>query len=316
MLAFLTRRILLALPALFGVALVVFLLMRAVPGDVVTSLVGLEGNVTPERRAELQRMFGLDLPVHIQFVQWLRAALQGDLGSSLRTGRSVSLDLALRFPVTLQLTFLSLCVALLVAVPAGVAAALRRGRLVDYAVSVFALLGLSLPSFFLGILLILLFSLRLGWLPPAGYVPFTEAPLDNLRHMLLPSVSLGLVLAAATARIVRSTMLEMLNRDFVRTARAKGLAEPRVLYRHALRNALIPVVTVVGLQFGTLLGGAVIIEQVFSLPGVGRFALEGINLRDYPVVQGAVLLISAAFIVVNLLVDVLYSLIDPRIRYG
>ena len=197
MLAFLARRILLALPALLGVALVVFLLMRAVPGDVVTNLVGLEGNVTPERRAELQRMFGLDLPVHIQFVQWLRAALQGDLGSSLRTGRSVSLDLALRFPVTLQLTFLSLCVALLVAVPAGVAAALRRGRLVDYAVSVFALLGLSLPSFFLGILLILLFSLRLGWLPPAGYVPFTEAPLDNLRHMLLPSVSLGLVLAAA-----------------------------------------------------------------------------------------------------------------------
>ena len=316
MLSFLARRILLALPALFGVALVVFLLMRAVPGDVVTSLVGLEGNITPERRAELQRMFGLDLPVHVQFGQWLSAALQGDLGSSLRTGRSVSLDLALRFPVTLQLTFLSLCVALLVAVPAGVAAALRRGRTVDYAVSVFALLGLSLPSFFLGILLILLFSLRLGWLPPAGYVPFTEAPLDNLRHMVLPSVSLGLVLAAATARIVRSTMLEVLNRDFIRTARAKGLAEPRVLYRHALRNALIPVVTVVGLQFGTLLGGAVIIEQVFSLPGVGRFALEGINLRDYPVVQGAVLLISAAFIVVNLLVDVLYSLIDPRIRYG
>ncbi len=316
MLAFLARRILLALPALLGVALVVFLLMRAVPGDVVTSLIGLEGNVTPERRAELQRMFGLDLPVHVQFVQWLSAALQGDLGSSLRTGRSVSLDLALRFPVTLQLTFLSLCVALIVAVPAGVAAALRRGRLVDYAVSVFALLGLSLPSFFLGILLILLFSLKLGWLPPAGYVPFTEAPLDNLRHMVLPSVSLGLVLAAATARIVRSTMLETLGRDFIRTARAKGLAEPRVLYRHALRNALIPVVTVVGLQFGTLLGGAVIIEQVFSLPGVGRFALEGINLRDYPVVQGAVLLISAAFIVVNLLVDILYSLIDPRIRYG
>ena len=316
MLAFLARRILLALPALLGVALVVFLLMRAVPGDVVTNLIGLEGNVTPERRAELQRMFGLALPVHIQFVQWLRAALQGDLGSSLRTGRSVSLDLALRFPVTLELTFLSLCVALLVAVPAGVAAALRRGRLVDYGVSVFALLGLSLPSFFLGILLILLFSLRLGWLPPAGYIPFSEAPLDNLRHMVLPSVSLGLVLAAATARIVRSTMLEMLSRDFIRTARAKGLAEPRVLYRHALRNALIPVVTVVGLQFGTLLGGAVIIEQVFSLPGVGRFALEGINLRDYPVVQGAVLLISAAFIVVNLLVDILYSLIDPRIRYG
>ena len=316
MLAFLTRRVLLSLPALFGVALVVFLLMRAVPGDVVTSLVGLEGNITPERRAELERMFGLDLPVHVQFGRWLAAAAQGDLGSSLRTGRPVGVDLALRFPVTLQLTLFSLLVALLIAVPAGIAAALRRGRVLDYAVSVFALLGLSLPSFFLGILLILLFSLQLGWLPPAGYVPFTEAPLDNLRHMLLPSVSLGLVLAAATTRIVRSTMLEVLNRDFVRTARAKGLGEPRVVYRHALRNALIPVVTVVGLQFGTLLGGAVIIEQVFSLPGVGRFALEGINLRDYPVVQGAVLLIAAAFIVVNLFVDVLYSLIDPRIRYG
>ena len=316
MLAFLTRRVLLALPALFGVALVVFLLMRAVPGDVVTGLVGLEGNVTPERRAELQRMFGLDLPVHVQFGQWLAAAVQGDLGSSLRTGRPVGTDLALRFPVTLQLTLLSLLVALLIAVPAGIAAALRRGRTVDYAVSVFALLGLSLPSFFLGILLILLFSLELGWLPPAGYVPFAEAPLENLRHMILPSVSLGLVLAAATARIVRSTMLEVLNRDYVRTAKAKGLGHPKVIYRHALRNALIPVVTVVGLQFGTLLGGAVIIEQVFSLPGVGRFALEGINLRDYPVVQGAVLLIAAAFIVVNLLVDILYSLIDPRIRYG
>ena len=316
MFAFLARRVLLSLPALLGVAFVVFLLMRAVPGDVVTNLVGLEGNVTPERLAELRRMFGLDLPVHVQFSQWLSAVVQGDLGSSLRTGRPVGLDLALRFPVTLQLTLLSLSVALLIALPAGIAAALGRGRAVDYAVSVFALLGLSVPSFFLGILLILFFSLKLRWLPPAGYVPFLEAPVESLKHMLLPSVSLGLVLAAATTRIVRSTMLEVLNRDFVRTARAKGAGERRVLYRHALRNALIPVVTVVGLQFGTLLGGAVIIEQVFSLPGVGRFALEGINLRDYPVVQGAVLLISAAFIVVNLLVDVLYSVIDPRIRYG
>ena len=316
MFAFLARRVLLSLPALLGVAFVVFLLMRAVPGDVVTNLVGLEGNVTPERLAELRRMFGLDLPVHVQFSQWLSAAVQGDLGSSLRTGRPVGLDLALRFPVTLQLTLLSLTVALLIAIPAGIAAALGRGRAVDYAVSTFALLGLSVPSFFLGILLILFFSLKLRWLPPAGYVPFLEAPVESLKHMLLPSVSLGLVLAAATTRIVRSTMLEVLNRDFVRTARAKGAGGKRVLYRHALRNALIPVVTVVGLQFGTLLGGAVIIEQVFSLPGVGRFALEGINLRDYPVVQGAVLLISAAFIVVNLLVDVLYSVIDPRIRYG
>ncbi len=315
MLTYLGRRILLTLPALFGVALVAFLLMRAIPGDVVTNLVG-QAEVTPERLAELRRMFGLDLPVHVQFGQWLGAALQGDLGSSLRTGRSITGDLTLRFPVTLELTLLSLVIALALALPLGIAAALNRGRWPDYAASVFALLGLSVPGFFLGILLILLFSLRLGWLPPAGYVPFTEDPWQNLRHMLLPALSLGLILAAATTRIVRSALLEVLGRDYVRTAKAKGAAPATVVLRHALRNALIPVVTVVGLQFGALLGGAVIIEQVFSLPGVGRFALEGINLRDYPVVQGAVLLIAAAFIVVNLIVDLIYALVDPRVRYG
>jgi len=316
MLVYLGRRSLLAIPTLFGVALIVFLLMRSVPGDVVTNLVGLQGNITQERLAELRRLFGLDLPIHVQFGQWFSAAIQGDLGSSLRTGRSISGDLGMRFPVTLELTVLSLIIALIIALPVGVAAALNRGRWPDQLGSLFALLGLSIPGFFLGILLILLFSLRLEWLPPAGYVPFAEAPLTNLRHMILPALSLGLILAAATARIVRSTLLEVLGRDFVRTARAKGLAERTVIVRHALRAALIPVVTVVGLQFGQLLGGAVIIEQVFSLPGVGRYALEGINLRDYPVVQGAVLLIAAAFVVVNLLVDVIYGLIDPRVRYG
>lgn len=316
MLVYLGRRSLLAIPTLFGVALIVFLLMRAVPGDVVTNLVGLQGNVSQERLVELRRMFGLDLPVHVQFGQWFSAAITGDLGSSLRTGRPIATDLAIRFPVTLELTLLSLVIALAVALPVGVFAALNRGRWPDQLGSLFALLGLSIPGFFLGILLILLFSLELNWLPPAGYVPLLESPAANLRHMLMPALSLGLILAAATARIVRSTLLEVLGRDFVRTARAKGLAERAVITRHALRAALIPVVTVVGLQFGQLLGGAVIIEQVFSLPGVGRYALEGINLRDYPVVQGAVLLIAAAFVVVNLLVDVIYTLIDPRVRYG
>lgn len=315
MLPFLLRRLLLALPALFGVALVVFILMRTIPGDVVTNLVGLEGSVSAERREEMRRLFGLDLPIHEQFVAWFSAALQGDLGSSLRTGRPVVQDLLLRLPVTLELTLLSLLVALVIALPAGVLAAKYRGTLVDYGLSAFALLGLSIPSFFFAILMILLFSLRLGWLPPAGYVPFGEAPLQNLRHMALPAVSLGLILAAATMRIVRSTVLETQTRDYVRTARAKGLSETAVTLRHTLRNALIPVVTVVGLQVGTLLGGTVIIEQVFSLPGIGRFALEGINLRDYPVVQGAVLFIALAFVLVNLLTDVLYSLIDPRLRY-
>lgn len=316
MLSYVLRQVLFAVPALFGVTVVVFGLMKAVPGDVVTNLVGLQGNVSAERLVELRRMFGLDLPVHVQFGQWLSAAVQGDLGSSLRTGRPIVGDLALRFPVTLELTLLGLLIALVLAVPLGIMAALWRGKVVDYAVSLFALLGLSIPGFFLGILLILLFSLRLEWLPPAGYVPFTESPVENLRHMLLPSVSLGLILAAAATRIMRSSMLEVLGRDYVRTARAKGLAKSTVILRHALRNALNPVITVVGLQFGALLGGAVIIEQVFALPGVGRFALEGINLRDYPVVQGSVLLISVAFIAVNVLVDTVYSLVDPRIRYA
>jgi peptide/nickel transport system permease protein len=316
MLTYVGRRLLLTVPALFGVALVVFLLMRAIPGDVVTGLVGIGENISPERMAELRRIFGIDLPIHVQFGQWLGAALQGDLGSSLRTGRSISGDLALRFPVTVQLSFMSLAIALLLAVPLGILAARFRGRWPDYLGSAFVLVGLSVPSFFLGILLILLFSLRLGWLPPAGYVPFLEDPAENLRRMILPSLSLGLILAAATTRIMRSAMLEILNRDYVRTARAKGLSERTVTLRHALRNALIPVVTVVGLQFGSLLGGTVIIEQVFSIPGIGRFALEGINLRDYPVVQGAVLVIAGAFVFVNLLVDVLYALIDPRVRYG
>jgi peptide/nickel transport system permease protein len=316
MIVFLGRRLLLTVPTLLGVALVVFLLMRAIPGDVVTQLVGVEQEVTPERMAELRRIFGLDLPIHVQFGQWLGAALQGDLGTSLRTGRSIMGDLLLRFPATLQLSIMSLGIALALALPIGILAARFRGRWPDYLGSAFVLIGLSVPSFFLGILLILLFSLRLGWLPPAGFVPFLEDPGESLRRMILPALSLGLILAAATTRIMRSTMLEVLSRDYVRTARAKGLSEGRVTMTHALRNALIPVVTVVGLQFGSLLGGTVIIEQVFSIPGVGRFALEGINLRDYPVVQGAVLVISGAFVFVNLLVDVLYAVIDPRVRYG
>lgn len=315
MLNFFLRRTLLALPALFCVALVVFILMRTIPGDVVTNLVGLEGDLSAERQEELRRLFGLDLPIHTQFALWFGAALQGDLGSSLRTGRPVVDDLLLRLPVTLELTLLSLIVALIIALPAGIMAARRRGSVLDYSLSAFALLGLSIPSFFLGILMILLFSLRLRWLPPAGYVPLQESLLLNLQHMALPAISLGLILAAATMRIVRSSVLEIKARDFVRTARAKGLSEGIVTLKHVLRNALIPIVTVVGLQFGTLLGGTVIIEQVFSLPGIGRFALEGINLRDYPVVQGAVLFIALAFVLVNVLTDLLYSLIDPRIRY-
>jgi peptide/nickel transport system permease protein len=315
MIPYLARRFVLALLALFGVVVLVFVLVRLVPGDVVTNLIGLEGNITTERMQELRRLFGIDLPIHVQFGQWFGALLTGDLGTSLRNGRPIATDIALRFPVTLQLAVMGLVVALSIAIPLGVIAATRRGTAADYLASLFALIGLAAPNFWLAILLILLFSLQLRWLPPTGYVLFNENPLGNLRHMILPSVALGLSLAAATARITRSTLLEVLGLDYVRTARAKGVSERVVIYRHAMRNALIPIVTVVGLQVGALLGGAVIIEEIFGLPGVGRFALEGINLRDYPVVQGAVLVVSAAFVFVNLAVDLLYASIDPRVRY-
>ena len=312
---FLARRLLLALLALFGVVVLVFVLVRLIPGDVVTNLVGLDARPTPEQLANLRRLFGLDQPIHVQFEIWFGALITGDLGQSLRTGRPIADDLLLRLPVTLELAVLALAVALLIAIPLGVIAATKRGQFADYVASLFALIGLAAPNFWLAILFILFFSLQLRLLPSGGYVLLSENPLENLRHMVLPSVALGLSLAAATTRITRSSLLEVLSLDYVRTARAKGLSERIVIYRHALKNALIPVATVIGLQVGTLLGGAIIIEEIFGLPGIGRFALEGINLRDYPVVQGAVLVVAGAFVLVNVLVDVLYALIDPRVRY-
>ncbi|MBB6098144.1 peptide/nickel transport system permease protein [Deinobacterium chartae] len=312
----LVRRVLLALVAALGVVVIVFTLIRLVPGDVVTNLIGLEGNVSAEQQAEMRRLFGLDQPIIVQFGQWFGALLGGDLGHSLRTDRPVLQDLLMRFPVTLELTVLALLFALLIAVPLGVVAALRRGKTADFLSSGFVLVGLAAPEFWLAILLILLFSLKLGWFPPNGFVPFWDNPAANLWHMFLPAFALSLSLAAAVTRIVRSSLLEVLSQDYVRTARAKGVTERSVVYRHAMRNALIPVITVVGLQVGNLLGGAVIIEQLFGLPGIGRFALEGINLRDYPVVQGAVLWIATTFVLVNLLVDVLYALVDRRVAYA
>lgn len=313
--AYLVRRLLLAGPTALGVLVAVFLLIRLVPGDVVTQLVGLEAAISPQRVAELRALFGLDRPLPVQLGEYLGGVARGDLGRSLRTGVPIGRELLRRFPVTIELAWLGLLVALAIGVPVGVTAALHRGRVGDYLANVFVLLGLSIPSFWLAVLLILAFSLRLRWLPPTGYLAPEESLSENVRHMLLPALALGLALAAAIARIVRSSLLEVLGRGFTRTARAKGLSERRVVIGHALRNALIPVVTVVGLQFGTLLGGTVIIEQIFSLPGIGRYALEGINLRDYPVVQGAVLAIALAFVFVNVCVDVCYGFLDPRVRY-
>ena len=313
--AYLIRRLLLTLPTVLGVVTAVFLLIRLVPGDVVTQMVGLEGSLPRGRVEELKELFGINRPLHVQYAEYLNKVTHGNLGKSLRTGRPVGGEIGRRFAVTIELAVMGLLVALAIGIPIGILAALKRGRVADYMATAFVLLGLSVPSFWLAVLLILLFALRLGWLPPTGYIALDESLVENVQHMLLPSLSLGLILAAASTRIVRSSLLEVLGRHYIRTARAKGLVESAVVLRHALRNALIPVVTVIGLQFGTLLGGTVIIEQIVSLPGIGRYALEGINLRDYPVVQGAVLAIALAFTLVNLFVDLCYGFIDPRIRY-
>ncbi len=300
-------------PTLFGISIVTFLLIRLVPGDVVQVMLGTDA-AYPEKVAELRRMFGLDRPIWEQYLDWIGRVLIGDLGTSLRTGKTVVAEIGARLPVTLELALLAFGVAVLVAVPAGIVGAVRAYSLADYLATTATLLGVSVAPFWLGTMLVLVFALWLRVLPPIGYVPFFENPLENLRHMLLPAVSLSAAVMAIVMRMTRSSLLEVVRHDYVRTARAKGLADPSVIVHHALKNALIPVVTVAGIQFARLLGGAVVVEQVFALPGLGRLTVDSIAMRDYPVVQGAVLLVALFFVAVNFVVDMTYAAIDPRIE--
>jgi peptide/nickel transport system permease protein len=305
-----------AVPVLLGASVVVFLLVRLVPGDIVDVMLGTEGTMTAEARAHLRRSFGLDAPIHLQYLYWLGAVLRGDLGISLRTGQPVAVALTQGLGVTLELAVLSLVLAAVLAIPLGVATAIVRNSRWDAGGRMLGLVGLSFPNFWLATLLILLASRFLGWAPAIEFVGPVENLAANLRQMLLPTLSLALGLMAIIMRMTRSAMLEILGQDFVRVARAKGLAERVVLGRHALKNALIPVVTVMGIQMGYLLGGVVVIEQIFGLPGVGWMLLNALFQRDYPVVQPAILLLTALFVLVNLAVDLLYAVIDPRIRYS
>jgi peptide/nickel transport system permease protein len=307
------RRLIGVLAVLVGIAIVVFLMIRLIPGDTVQLLLGTE--TSQEQIDTLRRVFGLDRPLYEQFIDWFNRLVRGDFGTSLRTSRPVLPDIIARFGVTVQLTAASMIIALVVAVPLGVASAVNRGRVADAISRVTALVGLSIPNFWLGTILILFVSLALGWLPPIGFISVLENPWLGAQTLLLPSIALGTALAAFVMRMVRSTLLEVLRQDYIRTARAKGLRERTVLYTHALKNAFIPVLTVIGVQIGHLLGGAVIIEEVFSLPGIGRFLLNGIYQRDYPVIQGGVLFVALVFSLINLMVDVLYGWFDPRIRY-
>jgi peptide/nickel transport system permease protein len=293
---------------------VVFLGVRALPGDPALALAGEDRN--PETLRAIRRQYGLDQSLPVQFWRFLSHAVQGDLGISIRTGASVTSMLRTALPVTIELSLLAIGFATLLGVGAGVVAAVRRGRPAEWVANALALLGLSVPSFWLGLIAILYLAVATGLFPASGFVPLLQDPAENLRHIILPAVILGTGLSAVIMRQTRSSMLESLSTDYVRTARAKGLRSGVVIRRHALRNSLIVVVTIVGLQLGGLISGAVVTEQIFGLPGFGKMTVDAVFQRDYPVIQGVVLITATAYIAINFLVDLLYSLIDPRIRVG
>ncbi|HRW06210.1 MAG TPA: ABC transporter permease [Caldilineaceae bacterium] len=310
---YILTRIVQMIPVLLGVLVAVFLMLKLTPGDPAAALLGVQA--TPEELARVRHAMGLDRPWHVQFGIWFANALQGDLGTSYISKKPVSELLLTRLPVTLELTIIAMVLATLVAIPAGIVSAARRYSWVDYLITGLALFGVSMPSFWFAILLILLFSLTLGWLPASGYVAWERGVWLHLRSLIMPSLALGLFLIGSLVRFSRASMIETLVQDYIRTARSKGLGQSLILTRHALKNALIPTVTVLGIQFGALLGGAIIIETIFAFPGIGTMMLTAVNQRDFPVVQGATLIVAIAFTLSNLLVDVLYTWLNPRIRY-
>ncbi|MBV8766559.1 MAG: ABC transporter permease [Hyphomicrobiales bacterium] len=312
MIRFLVARLLVAVPTLLLVSMLVFGLQKLLPGDPAVALAGEERN--PEVIAYLRQKYQFDRPLPVQYASWLSAFVKGDFGTSVRTRLPIRAMVAEKLPVTLELASLSMLVALIIGIPAGAFAALRRGSAFDHAVSVLGLAGLSIPSFWLGIMLILLFSVRLGWLPSGGHVGFLADPIGNIRAMLMPSLVLGTAAAAIIMRHTRSSMLTVLGQDFIRTARAKGLRERIVVRRHALRNALIPVVTLGTLQFGQLLSGAVLTEQVFGIPGFGKMIVDGVFGRDYAVVQAVVMCAAAFFLFMSLAADLAYAALSPKMR--
>ena len=316
--SYVLRRLAMFPLVMLGVSVFVFVAIRLVPGDAITAMLGTEsGLLTPAQREALAAYFGLGEPWPTQYWRWLTGLVQGDLGLSVTYGQPVAQIIAERFPLTLELALLSMAVALAIGVPAGLFAATRAERPSDLIVRILAMIGQSTPNFVLALLAIYVLSVWWGTLPPMGrFVSPFEDPLGNLAQMILPALALGTAFAAAVTRISRAALLDILSEDYVRTARAKGFSQSYVIWRHALPNALIPVVTLSGVEFGYLLGGAVIVEQIFALPGLGRVVLDAILQRDYALVQGVVLFIAFNFLLANLLVDLIYAALDPRIRYG
>jgi peptide/nickel transport system permease protein len=311
---YIIRRLLYAVFIIWGCATIVFFLLRLVPGDPVSVMLG--GEYSPEAAEQLRENLGLDEPLYIQYVTWMGNVVQGDLGKSIATREPVSRTIGRAVPKTLSITALGFVIGVTIAIPMGTLAALKRGSVFDYIASISTFAGISLPTFWFGIVFILIFAVKLNWLPSVGYVPLSDGFWPWLSHILLPSLAAGVGQAAVLMRFVRSGLLEVLGSDYIRTARAKGLSEQRVLLGHAMRTALIPVVTVAGLSLAGLLGGLVITETVFSISGVGRLLTSAIFNNDYPVVQGVILMITLIFVLANLAVDLAYTILDPRIRYG
>lgn len=303
---YIMRRLAMLVPILFGVSIIIFVMMRLVPGDPARQALGPEA--TGDQVALLRHQWGLDQPLPVQYLYWLKRAVQGDFGRSTVSRVPASQEIFTRFPATIELTVASMTVSIILGLVFGVAAAVKHNTLFDRSSMVVALIGVCTPSFWLGLMLMLLFSVKLGWLPSFGK--------GGIRHLILPALTLGTGASAIIARVTRSSMLEVLSEDYVRTARAKGLSERVVILGHALKNAFIPIITILGLEFGGLLSGAVITETVFAYPGLGLLLVNSINNRDFPIVQGALLLFAVQFVLVNLFVDVIYARVDPRIAYS
>ena len=314
MLAYLVRRLALMVPVAFLVSVAVFSLIHLTPVDPAELILGEEHS--PQAVIALRHELGLDQPLPQQYLTWIGRALHGDLGRSVRTDQPVAQAIAERIPNTLELGIAALAWSVLLAIPLGTIAALRRGSPVDVLATGFTVLGVSVPNFFIGILLILTLSVGFRWFPPGGYTPFSESILDNLHRLVLPAITLGTVTTAINTRFTRSSMLDVLNQDYIRTARAKGASWRQVIWDHALKNALIPVVTIVGIQVGSLLEGALVTETIFSWPGVGKLAIDSIFGRDYPIIQGIVLVIAFSYMLANLAVDMAYAWLNPRISYA
>jgi peptide/nickel transport system permease protein len=313
--AFIIRRLLALLPTLLFTSLIVFLSMRLIPGDVIDLMLSQNDIATGQDRAKIEAALGLDQPMHVQYFEWIGGVMTGDLGRSLWQNVPVTEQLMDAMPITFELGLLALIVAVSVAVPIGIYSAMRQDTAGDYVTRSFSLLMLAVPSFWLGTLVMVFPSVWWRWSPPLEYTPLLEDPIMNLEHMIVPAILLGLALSAVTMRMTRTMMLEVMRQDYIRTARAKGLSETMLVVRHALRNGLIPVVTLIGLQAPLLIGGAVILEQIFVVPGMGLLLLEAVFQRDYPVVSGVFLVTGVAILLINLLVDLTYGFLDPRVRH-